>query len=294
MTPSLDAYRTQSVWTDPGPFASRLHAIPPDPLGVVEAVSGLLTHPMIAPAQGIFMPAAAADDRIIRSVEAILDRLVTRDSSGLTSPRTTEGRVFCVCAGFARVATAVFRTHGVPARCRVGFARYFSPSLEDHWVCEYWDGAAWHLLDAQLGPHTARGAAPAFPPHDVPRDQFLDASTAWRRMRAGELDPSTMGLSFLGLTGAWFVAGNVMLDAAALNKEEMLPWEKWSVGRELGPGSTVSPALAERFDAVAAALAGSPDAATAARVYREHEWLRVTPTVLSFAEHPPAEVPGHR
>ena len=96
----------------------------------------------------------------------------------------------------------------------------------------------------------------------------------------------------MGFAGAWFVAGNLMLDAAALNKAEMLPWEKWSVGRDLGPGATVPPALAERFDVVAAALEGSPDADTAARVYREHAWLHVTPTVLSFADGAPTEVPG--
>jgi hypothetical protein len=294
MTPSLDMYRTQSSWTDPGRFASLLAAIPPEPSRVVDAVSGLLLHPFVAPMFGIYMPATSTDDRMIRSVEDILARLVARDASALTEPRASEARGFCVCAGFARVATAVFRSHGVPARCRVGFAAYFSPTLEDHWVCEYWDGSTWRLLDAQLGPHTARDPGIAFSPIDVPRDQFLDASTAWRRMRAGEIDPATMGLSFLGLTGAWFVAGNVMLDTAALNKEEMLPWEKWSAGRELGPGSIVPPAIAERFDAVAALLAGSPDATTAAHVYREHEWLRVTPTVLSFGEQPPAEVPGHR
>ena len=294
MTPSLEMYRTQSTWTDPGRFASLLAAIPPEPSRVVDAVSGLLLHPFLAPMFGMLMPETSSDDRMIRSVEALLARLVAREASPLTEPRASEARGFCVCAGFARVATAVFRSHGVPARCRVGFAAYFSPTLEDHWVCEYWDGSAWRLLDAQLGPQTARDPAIAFSPVDVPRDQFLDASTAWRRMRAGELDPATMGLSVLGLTGAWFVAGNVMLDAAALNLEEMLPWEKWSVGRELGPGSTVPPALAARFDAVAAELAGSPDAAVAARVYRDHEWLRVTPTVLSFGEGGAVEVPGHR
>ena len=103
-------------------------------------------------------------------------------------------RALGLCAGFTRLATAVFRSHGVPARCSAGFAAYFSPTLEDHWVCEYWDGATWRLLDAQLGEHTARDPGIRFSPIDVPRDQFLDASTAWRRMRAGEIDPSTMGL----------------------------------------------------------------------------------------------------
>lgn len=295
MTADVDVYRAQSVWTDPGPFASRLAAIDPAPAHVADAVSGLMLHPMLAPVHGIAVPAEAADDRLLRPVDAMLERLVARDAAPLTIPRAPDDRLFGTCASFARLATAVFRAHGVPARCRVGFAAYFSPALEDHWVCEYRDGAAWRLLDAQLGDrHTARGPARAFPAHDVPRDQFLDASTAWRRMRAGEIDPSRMGLSFLGLTGAWFVAGNVMLDAAALNKEELLPWEKWSVGRTLGPGSTVPPDVAARFDAVTAVLAGAPDATTAARVYREHDWLRVTPTVLSFGDGPPVEVPGRR
>ncbi len=295
MTAEVDVYRTQSPWTDPGRFAPLLRAIVPEPMRVADTVSGLLMHPMLAPIHGIAVPAAAADDRLLRPVAAMLERLLARDAAPLTTPRASNDRLFCVCSNFARLATAVFRVHAVPARCRVGFAAYFSPALEDHWVCEYWDGAAWRLLDAQLGDrHTARGPAPAFPAHDVPRDQFLDASTAWRRMRAGEIDASRMGLSFLGLTGAWFVAGNVMLDAAALNKEEMLPWEKWSVGRSLGPGSTVPADVAARFDAVATALAGAPDATTAARVYHEHDWLRVTPTVLSFGDGAPVELPVRR
>jgi len=291
MMPAVDRYRTQSRWSDPGPFTERLRAIPPDPPAVVDAVSRLLIHPMIAPMRGIVAPETTVGDRNLRSVEAILARLVERGPSDLTAPRPPESRAWCVCAGFARVAVAVFRSHGHPARCRVGFAAYFNPGhYEDHWVCEYWDGKAWRFLDAQLDDDARREDAIRFAPWDVPRDQFLDASTAWRRMRAGDIDPMTLGLSPLGLLGAWFVAGNVMLDAAALNKEEMLPWEKWSIGRQLTPGSEVPAEWVPRFDAVAAALAGAPDGTLAERVYREHGWLRVTPTVLSFADGAPVEV----
>lgn len=118
----------------------------------------------------------------------------------------------------------------------------------------------------------------------------LDALTAWRRMRAGELDPTRLGLSELGLAGAWFVAGAVMLDTAALNKEEMLPWEKWSIGRDLVPGSAVPAEWAERLDEVAAALAGAPDGSVAERVYRDQPWLRVTPKLVSLAGGTPVEV----
>jgi hypothetical protein len=291
MMAAVDRYRTQSRWSDPGAFTERLRAIPPDPSRVVDAVSRLLIHPMIAPMRGIFMPEAASGDRNIRSVEAILARLAERGPGDLAADRPPESKAWCVCAGFARVAVAVFRTHGVPARCRAGFAAYFNPGhYEDHWVCELWNGTAWQLLDAQLDEAARREDAIRFAPWDVPRDQFLDGSTAWRRMRAGEIDPTALGLSPLGLVGAWFVAGSVMLDAAALNKEEMLPWEKWSIGRQLTPGTEVPAEWLPRFDAVAGALGGTPDGTVAERVYREHAWLRVTPMVTSFADGAPVEV----
>jgi hypothetical protein len=157
-------------------------------------------------------------------------------------------------------------------------------------VCEYRDGGEWQRLDAQLDEAAVRELGISFAPWDLPRDVFLDASTAWCRMRAGELDAAKMGLSGLGLLGAWFVAGNVMLDVAALNKEEMLPWEKWSVGTELGPGRDVPEPVARDFDRVAALLRGAPDAALAQRVYRDEVWLRVPPRVISFLTGEPTEI----
>jgi len=95
----------------------------------------------------------------------------------------------------------------------------------------------------------------------------------------------------IGLAGAWFVAGNLMLDAAALNKEEMLPWEKWSAGREMGPDADIPPRWLSELDTVAGLLRGSPDAELAQRVYRDHAWLNVTPTVLSYLNgFPRAEI----
>ena len=288
----VELYRTHSRWSDPGRWAPLLVEIPPIPDVVVRVVSGLLLHPFVAPMRNVAVPVYASDDRAIRSVEVILDRLRSRDESALTVPRAPQDRIFCVCSGFARVAASVFRAHAVPARCRVGFAAYLNPGfLEDHWVCEYWDGGDWRLLDAQLDEAAVRDLGVRFAPEDVPRDQFIDASTAWCRLRGGELDGTKMGLSVLGLAGAWFVAGNVMLDVAALNKEEMLPWEKWSVGLAFGPGQDVPRRWAEELDQVAGLLRGAPDAELAQRVYHENEWLEVTPTVVSFLGGTPIEIP---
>ena len=95
------------------------------------------------------------------------------------------------------------------------------------------------------------------------------------------------------LTGlsAWYVAGNLMPDAAALNKEEMLPWEKWSVGLESGPDRAIPEARLVAFDRVAEALRGPASEEQARRVYRENRWLRVPKTVHSFLNGwPPTEV----
>src|SRR5262249_32072952 len=161
----------------PGRFAARLREIAPEPDAVARAVSGLLVHPMLAPLAGVEMPASPADGQGLRAGGPVPGRPIARGDALLTTAPPPERGPFCVCAGFARLATSVFRVHALAARCRCGFATYFNPGhLEDHWVCEYWDGAAWHLLDAQLGDRSVHPIDVDFAPTDVPRDRFLDAS----------------------------------------------------------------------------------------------------------------------
>jgi hypothetical protein len=133
------------------------------------------------------MPDYALHDREIRSVRDTVELLMSRDNRGLAVPRMASKRVFCVCCGFARLATAIFRAHAVPARCRVGFAAYFTPGFfEDHWVSEYWDGTQWHLLDAELDEAAVAHHGISFAPSDVPRNQFINGATAWCGVRSGE------------------------------------------------------------------------------------------------------------
>jgi hypothetical protein len=164
----------------------------------VRAASGFLLHPFIAPRRSVAIPPTATDDRELRSVEALLDRAQSRDARALGVERAPENRVFCVCAGFARIATAVFgRTASRPAAASGSPPTSIPGFLEDHWACEYGDGAAWRLLDAQLDEATVRDGGIGFSPTDVPRDQFVDAGTAWRRLRTGEIDSASWGCRFL-------------------------------------------------------------------------------------------------
>ena len=285
MTELAEPYTIQSRWSDPGPHAAWLAAIPPAPQAVVRHVSNLVTHCLTARLRGLAVPERALRDVEVRTAAGMLERVVARDAGPTTRPRGDAERFWGVCAHFALLAAAVLRLHGVPARSRVGFARYFVPgSFEDHWVTEYWQDGEWKLLDAQLDDATLAALGIRFRPWDVPRDQFVDASTAWRRMRAGDIPPDRVGVTVIGLTGPWFAAQSVLRDVAALNREETLPWDTWGPGREVGPHAPEVPAaFAARIDTIADRVHGTPSAELAARVYGETPWLRVTPTILTLA-----------
>jgi hypothetical protein len=60
---------------------------------------------------------------------------------------------------------------------------------------------------------------------DLPPGRFLPAGRAWRMVRNGEADPAKFGI--LGMSGRWFVRGNVVRDLLALNKLEVSPWDRW-------------------------------------------------------------------
>ena len=50
-------------------------------------------------------------------------------------------------------------------------------------------------------------------------------SSCWQRCRDGKADPEKFGI--LGMSGGWFVRGNVVRDLLALNKLEVSPWDSW-------------------------------------------------------------------
>jgi hypothetical protein len=68
---------TRSLWSDPGRWAALLAEIPPVTDTIVRVVSGLLMHPFVAPMRSVEMPDYALHDREVRSVEEILELLLT-------------------------------------------------------------------------------------------------------------------------------------------------------------------------------------------------------------------------
>jgi hypothetical protein len=291
MSKHAETYGTQSPWSEPARWTALLGTIPPKPDVVVKAVSGLVLHILLARARNIELPSTALDDLDVRHAEKMLDRIFARDSRGLECTRSSASRFYGVCSHYALLATSIFRTHGVPARVRAGFAAYLTPGrLEDHWVCEYQVDQNWRLLDANLDEGAVSAFAIEFTPWEVPRDQFLDASAVWCQLRTGEIDPAKVGLSAVGLAGTWYAAASVLRDVAALNKEETCPWDYWSVARDWLASREVSADSARRLDEIARLLQGAPTGDTACQVYRDSESLRLTPTVLTFRRGKSTEV----
>ena len=163
------------------------------------------------------------------------------------------------CRQFTVLMVSALRARGVPARARCGFGGYFSSTgfFEDHWVCEYWTGDRWRLVDAQIDDRQLTMFPIDFDVTNVLRDRFVVGGAAWQACRSGAAEPASFGLSFTNESGAWWVAANLMRDAAALTKVELLPWDEWGAMPE--PDAAVDE-HAELFDRLAEATL-SPDLA---------------------------------
>ena len=176
---------------------------------------------------------------------------------------------------------ALLRAQGTPARARCGFGGYFTEGLfEDHWVCEYWHAGQqrWALVDAQIDGRQRALFSIDFDVTDVPRDRFLIAGDAWALCRSGAADPGKFGLSMIGEAGDWWIAGNLMRDAAALGNLELLPWDCW--GAMPAEDEAIGDARGALFDRLAA-LTRAPDRRfdELRRLVQDDDRLRVPPMV---------------
>lgn len=256
----LDYYVRQSAFSTPGRHAALFDALPSDPVGIARAIQGLLIYEHVAePFYGCPIGNERRCESHIRPVEKIIDTLLALDSRPLSAARPPEQRLVGICRHFMLLAVAIFRHHGIPARGRGGFGGYFNPGkYEDHWVCEYWkaDEGRWVLLDSQIDAVFARNLSISLDPLDVPPDQFLTASDAWRQCRSRDLDPELFGIEFSQMRGLWFVAGSLVRDLATLNGSEILPWDVW--GAQPAVDAKLSAGEIAFFDGVAA-LTADPD-----------------------------------
>ena len=253
---------------------------------VVAVVQGLLVYDLAAqPFYGVELSTAQAETIHERDAAALLSTARAVDGRPLDEARSPAARVGARCHTFSRLTVAFLRAAGVPARARCGFGSYFVPGrMEDHWIAECWDAAAgrWRKVDAQLDATWRAGLGYDGDPFDVTDTEFVTAGHAWQAWRRGDLDAGTCGLTAIGEHGAHWIAGNLRLDLASLNKVEMLPWDVW--GARWEPDEEPTDELLACFDSVAA-LTVEPDAhlALLRSRYETDDSLRMDGTVFNVA-----------
>lgn len=240
----------RDFFASPGPMTGDhqgvLAGLTHDVAGLAAVGQGLMIHEFWAGAYGVTFDDHDRETVHLRPLPRLLERILAVSPAPLTTPRPPEQRVAANCRQFTVLMVAALRARGVPARARCGFGAYFTPRFfEDHWVCEYWTGERWRLVDGQLDDTQLATLRVDFDVTDVPRDAFLVAGDAWRRYRRGEAAGDRFGLTATNESGAWWIAGNLMRDAAALTKIELLPWDDW--GAMPGPGEPVDEALFDRL-----------------------------------------------
>jgi hypothetical protein len=280
--PALEFYAAPGRFTalDEGEFCSR------NIREVVDVVQGLLVYDLVAqPFYGVELTPAQADTVHERDTARLLAAVRAVDDRPLDEPRPPANRVGGRCHVFSRLTVAFLRAAGVPARARCGFGAYFRPGwFEDHWVAEYWNATdeRWHLVDAQLDATWQQMIGFTGHAVDITHDEFVTAGHAWRAWRQGELDAGRCGLSAIDEHGDFWIAGNLRLDLASLNKVEMLPWDVW--GAHWEPGEEPTDAQLQLFDEVAELTVDSDARFGELRDrYETDDSLRMDGTVFSVA-----------
>jgi hypothetical protein len=290
-----DYYKGNTSMSTPGARADELRALPKNLAKQCEVIQGLLVHRDMAPwLYDLKLSEEQRDDGHIRALEQMLDRIHALDDRPLTIARDPAHRMPTVCRHFSLLLSAILRAQGTAARARCGFGAYFNAGkFEDHWVCEYWNAkqSRWILVDAQMDPVQRKTFQLAFDPLDVPRDAFIIAGDAWQKCRTGRADPAAFGLSYIGMAGLWFIAGNVVRDFASLNRMEALPWDVWGL-MEMGDDALTDDKRALLDRVAALTLAGDEAFPEIRRLYESDDRLRMPPVVFNALRNAPEPVPA--
>jgi hypothetical protein len=146
-----------------------------------------------------------------------------------TEERELSEKLVGNCRDFTVLTVSLMRQNGIPARARCGFGAYFSGPEDkiqyaDHWVAEYWDGARWVLIDAQIDDFQRQEIGLDFDTLDVPHGKFITGGAAWTMCKEGA-DPDSFGID--DMYGWWFIKGDMIRDLASLFKIPLLCWDVW-------------------------------------------------------------------
>ncbi len=278
-----------SAYSDPGRHRARLEAVPADPAALSEVARNVIVHYR---ASGHELPADTRLDVNARWLEAILTLDHDRHPAPLHEERPPTQRVQGCCRDHTLFSLGVLRSHGIPARSRVGFAGYFVDGWHhDHVIVEAWLDGRWQRFDAELDAPSDAIPDPLDMGHrELDSPGFVTAAQVWLGYRRGDLDPATYGVDpeLPLFSGERFVFDEVIYEIAHRFGDELLLWDGW--GRIGEPGEPVDAADADWLDPVAelvvAADSGDQEAERALHErYRADDGLHPGPTITQASPY---------
>ncbi len=283
MKNELEFYAAPGPMTDlTGAPPEFLDGLPATPVELMKVVRGcVVTAEMLTQGYGRPMPQGRDDEAQIRPVVQMVERIRSLDPSPLVSKRRPEQRFLGNCRHFATLTCALLRHTGTPARVRAGFAGYFAPNTwADHWIIEYWrpSEARWVRVDAQYEDDWLAKLHPNATSELLAQTMYWSGGEAWQRCRRGELDPDRCNMGGVNW-GIGEVRGSVLFDLAALNQDEMLPWDSWGRMEAAYKGET-DVAYDELLDAVSE-VTGGDDFDAIRALYDGNDELHVPASLLN-------------
>lgn len=199
-----DYYLQTGTYTYAGPYGAYYKSLPDDVKELGRLVCGQVIH-RVTLAEGNANVNAdlrygdmtrypwhrmRCEDDVLLTAAAMTAELFRMDERGFMQERAVEHKIVVCCRYVAVLMTAILRAKGIPARCRAGFAPYFTQGISmDHWITQYWSAEEerWISIDADafFDEETL-----GFDPYDIPYDRFDWAAEVWLGIRSGTKEGS--------------------------------------------------------------------------------------------------------
>lgn len=295
MTSAID-HSLHTPYSDPGLHVTAVRALPSDPESLSAVARNVIVHYR---ASGHDLPTDTRDDTNARWLDAILTADQGRHPEPLDTPRSPTERVQGCCRDHTLFCVGALRSHGIPARSRVGFAGYFVDGWHhDHVIVEAFLNGRWRRFDSEVV-----SPRPTLPfPMDIEKCSvdsagFVTAAQVWIGYRRSEIDAETYGVdpTVPGFRGERFIFEEVIYEVAHRFGDELLLWDTW--GRMGQPGSPVDETDAHWIDEIARLLVSADEGDESAerrllQRYRDDSGLHPGPVVIQASPYgdPPIEI----
>ena len=177
----LKQYSQFTVFTDPGEYLYLYENLPESTEEICNLIKKQLIHPFEARQMKDILPEGRLmEDEGLSSVSEMLEKLMERDSGGLTMDRKPENRLVVGCYHHSLLLASILRSQGIPVRMRAGFSRYFEKEANvrfGHIICEIWDSDKQQWI----------GVDPDRNIVNVSSNRFESSSHAWDSYRKNKL-----------------------------------------------------------------------------------------------------------